>query len=122
MSSPRLTSLFQASSLIQNYSQPEASVSTWAPFWLHTLKFHLVRIFLISDADTVTGILLRNIQQLLFKFCYLTMLSGSKIFSIDDRINDYGAVGGMRIDGKPMYLEKTCPSATLSTINPLDLT
>jgi hypothetical protein len=36
---------------------------------------------------------------------------------IDD--GDGGAVGGMKIGrGKPMYLEKTCPSATLSTTNP----
>jgi hypothetical protein len=32
---------------------------------------------------------------------------------------DCGAIGGMRIGrGKPKYLEKTCPSATLSLTNP----
>jgi hypothetical protein len=32
---------------------------------------------------------------------------------------DYGEIGGMKIGrGKPKYLEKTCPSATLSTTNP----
>jgi hypothetical protein len=32
--------------------------------------------------------------------------------------DEYGAIGGMRIGrGKPKYSEKTCPSATLSTIN-----
>jgi hypothetical protein len=34
-------------------------------------------------------------------------------------INEYGAFGGMRIHrGNPKYLEKTYPSATLSTTNP----
>jgi hypothetical protein len=35
---------------------------------------------------------------------------------IDD---ESGTVGGMRIDRKPKYSEKTCPNATLSTINPI---
>jgi hypothetical protein len=34
-------------------------------------------------------------------------------------ICEYGAVGGTRIgNGKLKYLEKHCPSVTLSTINP----
>jgi hypothetical protein len=34
-------------------------------------------------------------------------------------INEYGAVGGMRIGiGKSTYWEKTCPTATSSTTNP----
>jgi hypothetical protein len=35
---------------------------------------------------------------------------------IDD--GDCGAIGGMKIGREPKYLEKTCPSATLSTTNP----
>jgi hypothetical protein len=32
---------------------------------------------------------------------------------------DCGSIGGMKIGkGNPKYLEKTCPSATLSTTNP----
>jgi hypothetical protein len=35
---------------------------------------------------------------------------------IDDDDDECGSVGGMK--GKPKYSEKTCPSATMSTINP----
>jgi hypothetical protein len=32
--------------------------------------------------------------------CYITTLSGSRLYTVDDRmINEYGAVGGMRIGG-----------------------
>jgi hypothetical protein len=33
-------------------------------------------------------------------------------------MDKYGAFGGMRIRGKPKYLEETCLSAILSTTNP----
>jgi hypothetical protein len=32
--------------------------------------------------------------------------------------DECGAIGGMIKDGRAIYLEKTCPSAALSTTNP----
>jgi hypothetical protein len=55
-----------------------------------------------------------------FKFvCCLTTLSELKLHCFVDRmIHEYGAVGGTRIGRwKPKYLEKICPSATLSITN-----
>jgi hypothetical protein len=37
----------------------------------------------------------------------------------DRKGNEYGAVGEMKIRKKHTYTEKTCPTSTLSAINPV---
>lgn len=58
-----------------------------------------------------------NEVPLIILYCYLMMLSVSKLYSVDDRIiNEYAAVCKTRIiKGNP---EKTYSNVTLSTTNP----
>jgi hypothetical protein len=47
--------------------------------------------------------------------CHLTTRSVSTLCRVHDKVNEYGAVCGMRIGmGKSKYLEEICPSSTSS--------